>query len=161
VRNSLDLFLLVSLVLVLLMYPILDHGDARKVILGASLFVPLILATVRMAKTKGWIWPSLLLMSGVLIFAGASTLFPSHALLAIKWGILTAFFGLTVSCLFSSLKNARTIDNSHLFTAVSSYVLLGLLFLLFTVSSMFSTPARSDAAPRRRQTVRVTCCTSA
>jgi len=110
------------------MYPVLDRGDVRKVILGASLFVPIILATVRMARTKGWVWPSLSLMSGALIFAGASTLFPSRALLAIKWGILTVFFGLTVSCLFSYLKNARIVSNSHLFTAVSAYILLGLLF---------------------------------
>lgn len=32
---------------------------------------------------------------------------------------MTAFFGLTVACLFSYLKNARTVSDSHLFTAVS------------------------------------------
>jgi hypothetical protein len=74
VQNRLDLLLLLSLVLVILMYPMLDQGDLRRVILGTLVFVPVVLATVRMAKTKGWAWPSLLLMSGFLIFAVASTL---------------------------------------------------------------------------------------
>ena len=121
--------------LVILIYPMLDQGDLRRVILGTLLFVPVVLATVRMAKTKGWAWPSLLLMSGFLIFAVASTLLPNRALLATKWGILTVFFGLTVVSLFSYLKNARTVSKSHLFTAVSIYVLLGML--LFTLYSAF------------------------
>jgi hypothetical protein len=127
------LLLLLSLVLVILMYPMLDHGDVRRLILGALLFVPVVLATVEMAQTKGWVWPSVLLMSGALIFGVASTLFPGRALLAIKWGVLTVFFGLTVASLFSYLKNARTVSNSHLYTAVSIYVLLGMLF--FTLYS--------------------------
>jgi len=135
VQNRLESFLLLSLVLVILMYPILDHGDLRRVILGTLVFLPVVLATIRMAKTKAWVWPSLLSMSGVLIFGVASTLFPNRALLATKWGILTVFFGLTVVCLFSYLKDARTVCNSQLFTAVSIYVLLGMLF--FTLYSAF------------------------
>jgi hypothetical protein len=128
IQTRLDLLLLLSLVLLILMYPMLDHGEVRRLILGALLFVPVILATVEMAKTRSWVWPSVLLMSGALIFGVASTLFPGRALLAIKWGVLTVFFGLTVASLFSYLKNARTVSNSHLYTAVSIYVLLGMLF---------------------------------
>jgi hypothetical protein len=127
-QNRRDLFLLLSLVLVIVMYPLLDHSDLRRVILGAMVFVPVVLATIRMAQTRVWLWPSVLLMSGALMFGLASTLFPNRALLAIKWGILTAFFGMTVICLFSYLKDARNISASHLFTAVSIYMLLGLLF---------------------------------
>jgi ion channel len=134
-QNRRDLFLLLSLVLVILMYPLLDHGDLQKLILGAMVFVPVILATVRMAQTKRWVWPAVSVMFAVLAFGVASTLFPSRALLAIKWIILATFFGLTVVHLFSYLRNARTITLSHLFTAVSVYVLLGMLF--FTLYSAF------------------------
>src|SRR5271167_3713037 len=63
--------------------------------------------------------------------------------------------------LVSYLKNARTVSNSHLFTAVSIYVLLGMLF--FTLYSAFecSSRAPSGTAPRRRPSVQVNCCTSA
>jgi hypothetical protein len=128
VQNRRDFFLLLSLVLVILMYPLLDHGDLEKLILGAMVFAPVVLATLRMAQTKAWLWPSILFMSAVLAFGVASTFFPSRALLAIKWGILGAFFGLSVVHLFSYLRNARIITASHLFTAVSAYILLGMLF---------------------------------
>lgn len=122
------LLLLLSLVLVILMYPMLDHSDEGRLILSALLFVPAILATVEIAQTKAWMWPPVLLMSGALIFGVASTLFPGRALLAVKWIVLTLFFGLTVASLFTYLKNARVVSNSHLYTAVSIYIMLGMLF---------------------------------
>jgi hypothetical protein len=127
-QNRRDLFLLISLVLVILLYPPLDHGDLRRLILGAMVFVPVVLATVRMSQTKGWVWLPRLFMSGVLLFGLASTLFHNRALISIKWVILAGFFGLAVVRLFSYLRNARTITASHLFTAVSVYILLGMLF---------------------------------
>ena len=48
-----DLFLLLSLLLVIVMYPVLDHGDVRRVILGVLMFVPILLATVRLADQNG------------------------------------------------------------------------------------------------------------
>jgi len=132
-QNRRDLFLLLSLVLVILMYPLLDHGDLERLILGGMVFVPVVLATLRMAQTEGWVWLPILLMSCVLVLGVASTLFPIRTLLAIKWVVLAAFFGLAVTRLFSYLRNARTITASHLFTAVSVYMLLGMLF--FTLYS--------------------------
>ena len=43
-----DLFLLLSLLLVILLNPVLDHGDWRRLVLGAIIFIPVILATVRL-----------------------------------------------------------------------------------------------------------------
>jgi len=54
VQNHLDLFLLLSLVLLILMYPVLDHGDLRKLTLGALLFVPVVLATVGWREKRVW-----------------------------------------------------------------------------------------------------------
>ena len=71
-----DLLLLLSLLLVILIHPLLDHGDFRRLVLGRLMFVPLILATVRLSLIKGWVWPSVGLMLGALIFSVASTLFP-------------------------------------------------------------------------------------
>lgn len=121
-----DLLLLLSLVSIILVYPLLDHGELRRLLLGILMFVPIILASVRLSQIKGWAWPSVLLMTSVLVTAVISTVYPQPLWLAIKWGLMTAFFGLTVIGLFSFLKNARTVSEAHLYTAVSIYLLLGL-----------------------------------
>src|SRR3981189_848507 len=121
-----DLLLLLSLLLVIVLYPLLDRRDGRRLVLGGLMFAPLLLATVRMAQIKGWVWPTVLLMTAVVISTAASTLFPSRIFIGLKWGTLAAFFGLSVIALFSYLKNARTIDDAHLYTAVSIYLLLGM-----------------------------------
>jgi Ion channel len=134
-----DLFLLLSLLLVILLYPFLDRGDVRRLVLGGLMFAPLLLATVRMAQMKIWVWPTILLMSAVVISTVVSTLFPSRVSVGLKWGILAAFFGLCVIALFSYLRNARTIDTGHLYTAVSTYLLLGMQwFALYSVIDVLS-----------------------
>src|SRR5271166_1443765 len=104
-----DLLLLLSLLLLILLYPVLDQGEVRRSILGVLLFVPVILATVRLSELRGRVWPSVLLMVAAFIFAVASTFVPSPVLVGTKWGLLAAFFGLTVAGLFSYLKNARAV----------------------------------------------------
>jgi len=121
-----DLFLLLSLLLLILLYPFLDRGEIRRLILGGLMFAPLLLATVRMAQTKVWIWPTILLMGAVVVATVVSTLLPSRISLGLKWGILAAFFGLSAIALFSYIKNARAIDDGHLYAAVSIYLLLGM-----------------------------------
>jgi len=129
-----DLFLLLSLLLVILLYPLLDRGEARRLVLGGLIFAPLLLAAVRMVQIKVWMWPTVLLMTGVVISTAVSTIFPLRTLIGLKWGILAAFFGLSALALFSYLKNARTIDDGHLYTAVSIYLLLGMQwFALYSV----------------------------
>jgi Ion channel len=133
-----DLFLVSSLLLVILIYPLLDHGDLQRMILGALFFLPVILATYSLSQLRGWLWPSALTMSGALICAVASSLYPSRALVGVKWSILTVFFGLTVAGLFSYIKNARTILDKHLYTAVSIYLLLGMQwFALYSAINIF------------------------
>ena len=120
-----DLSLLLSLLLAVLLNPVLDHGDWRRLVLGAITFVPVILSTVRLSQIRVWVWPSALLMVGSLIFLVTGDIFRSRALLGIKWGFLAAFFALTAFGLFSYLKNARCITSAHLYTAVSIYLLIG------------------------------------
>jgi hypothetical protein len=134
-----DLFLLISLLLVIVLYPLLDRGAIRKLVLGGLMFAPLLLATVRMAQIKGWVWPTMLSMTAVAISTGLSTLFPSRMFVGLKWGMLAAFFGLSVVALFSYLKNARNIDDGHLYTAVSIYLLLGMQwFALYSAIDVLS-----------------------
>jgi hypothetical protein len=134
-----DLFLLLSLLLVIVLYPLLDQSQMRRLVLGGLMFAPLLLATVRMSQIKGWVWPTALLMTGVVISAVLSTLFPFRMLIGLKWGILAAFFAVSVIGLFSYLKNARTIDDGHLYTAVSIYLLLGMQwFALYSVIDVLS-----------------------
>jgi hypothetical protein len=128
VKEQPDLLLLSSLVLVILAYPLLDHGVVPRLILGILSFLPVIFATVRLSKLKRWVGSSILLMVVALIFSIAGLIFPIPAVLGMKWAVLTAFYGLTAIALFSYLKNARSITNEHLLTAVSVYLLIGIMW---------------------------------
>ena len=133
-----DLLLLLSLLVVIVMYPVLDHGDVRRAILGALMFVPLLLSTVRLSERKGWVWPTALLMTATFLTAVANTFFPHPTLEGLKWALLVVFFGLTVYGLFPYLKNARSVTDAHLYTAVSIYLLLGLQwFALYPAIDVF------------------------
>src|SRR5258708_20896942 len=57
-----DLFLLLSLLLVILLYPFLDRGEVRRLVLGGLMFAPLLFATVRMAQIKALVFPTILLV---------------------------------------------------------------------------------------------------
>jgi hypothetical protein len=133
-----ELFLLLSVLLVILIYPVLDHDGLRRLFLGVLMFVPVILATFRLSQTKGWVLPSVLLMSGASLLSFASTIFPSRTLTGMKWVVLAAFFALTVVGLFSYLRNARAILTAHLYTAVSIYLLLGMQwFAIYSAIDVF------------------------
>ncbi len=134
-----DLFLLLSLLLIILLYPLLDHDGVRRLVLGGLMFAPLLLATVRMAQIKGWVWPAVLLMTCAVLCAMLSVFFPSPTMVGLKWGILAALFGVCAFGLFSYLRTARTIRDAHLYTAVSIYLLLGLQwFALYSVFDVLS-----------------------
>ena len=138
IRSQTDLLLLLSLLLVIVIYPLLDHDDLRRLILAALIFVPVLLATIRLSKKRGWVWPSVLLMLASFIVAAASTIFPIPTLVGMKWGLLTVFFGFSVFGLFSYLKDARSVTNAHLYTAISIYLLLGMQwFTLYSAIDVF------------------------
>src|SRR5271170_957147 len=133
-----ELFLLLSVLLVILIYPVLDHDGLRRLFLGVLMFVPVILATFKLSQTKGWVLPSVLLMSGASLLSLASTIFPNRTLTGMKWVVLAAFFALTVVGLFSYLRNARAIMTAHLYTAVSIYLLLAMQwFAVYSAIDVF------------------------
>jgi hypothetical protein len=123
-----DLSLLLSLLLVILLNPVMDHGNWRRLVLAALTFLPVILATVRLAQIKVWVWPSVLLMSCGLILLLASNILDSPALDGIRWAFLAAFFSVAAVGLFSYLRNSRLITSAHLLTAINIYLLLGMLW---------------------------------
>jgi hypothetical protein len=125
-RSTPDLLLLVSLFSVILLNPILDRGDFRRLILAGLTFVPVIIATLRLSQKRLWVWPSILLMSVSAVFAVMSAFLANPLLATIKWGLLAAFFALTVVGLFSYLTSVRYVVRTHLYTAVSVYLLLGM-----------------------------------
>jgi hypothetical protein len=118
-------FLLLSLLLVILLNPVLDHGGWRRLVLGALMFIPVILSTVSLSQIKVRMWPVVLLMVGVFVFAVVSNIFANRLLHSIHWGFLAAFFALTAARLFSHLQNSRSVSRADLYTAVSIYLLLG------------------------------------
>jgi hypothetical protein len=123
-----DLFLLLSLVVVILAYPVLDLSPVRRLILAALIFVPVILATVRLSQMEGWVWRSTLLMSGTIISGVAACISPGRVTGGFKWGFLIVFVAHTIVGLFSHLVSARTIMRPQLQTAASIYLLIGLLW---------------------------------
>ncbi len=132
-RSRPDLLLLLSLLLVILLHPVLDHGFQRNLVLGLLMFVPVIVATVRLSEIKGWLWRARVLMAATLVVTIWGGVVPSRALDEAKWILLTIFFGLAVVGLFSYVRTARSILSTHLYTAVSIYLLLG--FTWFAVYS--------------------------
>jgi len=123
-----DLLLLLSLLLVIVLNPAMDHAGWRRPVLAALTFMPVIFSTVRLSQIRVWMWPSVLLMLGSLILLVASNIFRSQVLSGIRWGFLAAFFALAAVGLFSYLRHSRSITYSHLFTAISIYLLLGMLW---------------------------------
>jgi hypothetical protein len=124
--------------LIILIYPVLDHDGVRRLVLGVLMFVPVILATFRLSQIKGWVLPSVLLMSGASLLSLASTIFPNRTLTGMKWVVLAAFFALTVVGLFSYLRNTRIVLTAHLYTAISIYLLLGMQwFAVYSAIDVF------------------------
>ena len=92
------------------------------------MFIPVVLSIVRLSQIKRWVWPSVLLALGNVIFVVAGNTFRSRTLTGIRWAFLAAFFALTATGLFSYLRNSRYVAQAELYTAVSIYLLLGLLW---------------------------------
>ena len=120
------MFLLLSLLLIIVIYPVLDHGERSALDSGS--------ADVRAGPSGDG---PLLAEKGLGVadgsadgghnpFRGGEHVFPIPILVGTKWALLAAFFGLTVYGLFPYLKNARSVTNAHLYTAVSIYLLLGM-----------------------------------
>jgi len=101
-----DSLLLLSLLLVILWNPVLDHGDWRRLMLAALIFIPVMLSTVRLSQIKVRMWPVVLLMLGVAVFTVASNIFANRVVHGIRWGFLAAFFALTAARLFFSRPEA-------------------------------------------------------
>ncbi len=138
-RKRPDLLLLLSLLLVILTSPELDPNRLGRLVLLALTFVPITLATIRLSEIKGWVRPTVALVAVMAIVTVASLIWPTRALLGMKWTLLVVFFGLSVVGLFSYLKNARSINEAHLYTAVSIYLMLGMMwFALYSAIDIFS-----------------------
>lgn len=128
-----DLLLLLSLLLVILLNPVMDHGGWRRLVLAALMFIPVLLSTIRLSEIRTRVWPSTLLMLGWMVFLVASSILANPVLNGIHWSFLAAFFALTAVGLFAYLRNAPAIGRAHLYTVISIYLLLG-----FTWAALYS-----------------------
>ena len=144
-----DVFLMFSLVLAILLHPFLDHGDFRRVLLGFVMFVPILLATVRLSATKRWMRISVSLMLATVGFSLADMAAPHQVFTVIRFGLLAAFFAVTVARLFYFLNRASSVEEAHLATAVSVYLLLGMIwYSLYSAIEAVSPGAISFGANR-------------
>jgi len=149
-----DLLLLLSLLLAILLTPVLEQGNWSRLVLAAVTFIPVVLSVVRLSQIKGWVWLSVLLASGNVIFVVAGNTFRSQTLTGIRWGFLAAFFALTAASLFSYLRNSRTVAQAQLYTAVNIYLLLGLLWatLYLAIDAFSPGSIKVGGNPGDRQT---------
>jgi hypothetical protein len=149
-----DLLLLLSLLFAILLTPVLDRDGWRRMVLVAVTFIPVVISVVRLSQIKIWVWPSVLLALGNVIFVMAGNTFRSRALTGIRWGFLAAFFALTAAGLFSYLRNSRSVAQAQLYTAVSIYLLLGLLWttLYLAMDAFYPGSIRIGSLPADRQT---------
>ena len=153
-RSRPDLLLLLSLLLAILLTPVLDHGDWRRLVLAAVFFIPVILSVVRLAQIKVWVWPSVLLMLVNVIFVVAGNTFHSRPLTVIRWGFLAAFLAVAAAGLFSYLRNSRSVTQAELYTAVNIYLLLGLLWaaLYLAMDAFYPGSIQMGSHPADRET---------
>ena len=143
-----DVFLLLSILLFIILQPVLHHDNLGKLVLVALMFVPVIMVTVKLSGKKGWLWPSVVLALGVIIFGVASTIVPTPLLTGIKWGMLAVFLGVTVFGLFSYVMRATSVIVAHLNMAVSIYLLIGLQwFAIYSAIDTFFPGAIQCTSP--------------
>ncbi|HXO36330.1 MAG TPA: ion channel [Candidatus Acidoferrales bacterium] len=149
-----DLLLFLSLLLAILLTPVLNEDNWRRLVLATVTFIPIVLSVVRLSQIRRWVWPSVLLALCNAIFVVAGNTFPSPILTGIRWVFLAAFFGLTAAGLFSYLRNSRAVAHAELYTAVNIYLLLGLLWAaIYLAIDAFSPGAiRMGSGPADRQT---------
>jgi voltage-gated potassium channel Kch len=147
--------LLLALLLSILLTPVLNHGNWGRLVLAAVTFIPVVLSIVRLSQIKRWVWPSILLASGNVIFVVAGNTFRSRTLTGFRWAFLAGFFALTATGLFSYLRNSRAVARAELYTAVNIYLLLGLLwaaiYLAIDSFSPGSIQTGSDPADRQSE----------
>jgi hypothetical protein len=147
--------LLLSLLAAILLTPVLNQDNWRRLLLAAVTFIPVVISIVRLSQINGWMWPSVLLALGNVIFVVAGNTFPSRTLTAIRWAFLAAFFALAAAGLFSHLRNSRSVARAQLYTAVNIYLLLGLLwatlYLAIDAFSPGSIRIESHAADRQTE----------
>ena len=112
------------------------------------------ISIVRLSQIKSWIWPSVLLALGNVIFVLAGNSFRSQTLTGLRWGFLAAFFAITAAGLFSYLRNSRSVAESQLYTAVNIYLLLGLLWatLYLAIDAFYPGSIQTGSRPADRQT---------
>jgi voltage-gated potassium channel len=148
-----DLLLLLSLLAAILLTPVLNQDNWRRLLLAAVTFIPVVISIVRLSQIKGWMRPSVLLALGNVFFVVAGNTFPSRTLTAIRWAFLAAFFALAAAGLFSHLRNSRSIARAQLYTAVNIYLLLGLLWAtLYLAIDAFSPGSIQMGSQADRQT---------
>ena len=149
-----DLLLLLSLLVAILLTPVLDHGNWGRLVLAGVTFISIVLSIVRLSQIKRWVWPSVLLALGNVIFVVAGNTFHSRTLTGIRWAFLAAFFALTAAGLFSYLRNSRSVARAELYTAVNIYLLLGLLWaaIYLAIDAFSPGSIRIGSDPADRQT---------
>ena len=125
-----SLTLLLSIVLYLVLGPALENHPFGSLILIISLYTMLVAAILQIAALKGKraLLPGILLAGLSTAFIMLSHLVPTRPLIAINQSLLILFFTAIVVVLFSALGRPGAITKGRLYSSVSLYLILAMLW---------------------------------
>lgn len=147
-----DFLLFLSLLFVILIYPILERTGLGRALVGFAIFLPLTFATIEMVQLKGWARRSLFLIACIFVLSVVDALTLHPMVTSIKWALVAVFLVLSVSALFSYLWTTRVVTTGHLYTAMSIYFLLALLWfsLYSAIDAVYPSAFLHNAKPSDR-----------
>jgi len=132
IRDRHALALLLSLVVFLVLMPVLEETRLGGLILILLLYSTLVTSILELASLTGrrlWILPTVLLAGTSMAFILLSHITPTRSLIVANQSILILFFGLITVGLFKGLGHPGPITAGRLYTSVSLYLILGMVWL--------------------------------
>jgi voltage-gated potassium channel len=131
IRDRRALALLLSLVLFLLLMPVLAETKLGGLLLVLLLYSTLVTSIRELASLTGrkqWILPTVLLAGISMTFILLSHVMQTRSLSIANQSLLIVFFGLIAAGLFLGLGQPGSITAGRLYTSVSLYLILGMVW---------------------------------
>ena len=130
-----SLFLMLSLLLLILLTPFLEDHRIGEIFLMVSLYLILITAILQLHGKETLRWLAIGAAIPVVLVQLVTLFRPSQSLLIVAYALLMAFFGFVSVGLFTYLGKPGAITSGHVYASVSLYLLLAMFwFALFNLT---------------------------
>lgn len=131
VRDGYALALLLSLVAFLVLVPVLEATKLGGLVLLLLLYSTLVTSILQLASLTGnkrWILPTVVLALVSMTFIFLSHIMQTRSLAIAHQSVLILFFGTITAGLFTGLGQPGPITAARLYTSVSLYLILGMVW---------------------------------